>query len=284
MNTIKNINKKIGFLTVMVTSLVLLLPSSVYALSATPTPTPTTAASVTVTATPSVTPTKTTNNTTSAINNKKALADQEITRRITALEGLISQVEVIKRLSSTEVATYTSEIQSEMSSLTTLEAKINADTDLTTLNTDIQSIVNSYRVFVVYIPQMWLLVTADRMNATLTSFNTFAAKLNTRIQTDSEKGQNVANLQTDYNHIISQLTDLNSQIQNVITIANTLTPTGYPGNVTQIQQARADVKTGQNDITSALQEAKIIVDGLKALEPTPTATSPTVTTTPLSTQ
>src|SRR2546430_118634 len=71
----------------------------------------------------------------------KDLANKELARRLTALQTVINKINGVKRLTSEQKASLTSQVQQDIASLTALQTKIQADTDLTTLRTDVQSIV-----------------------------------------------------------------------------------------------------------------------------------------------
>ena len=66
------------------------------------------------------------------------------------------------KVSANEKTAIANEVQTEISNLTALNTKIQADTDLTTLKTDIQSITEDYRIFMLVIPQGRIEVAADK--------------------------------------------------------------------------------------------------------------------------
>ena len=86
------------------------------------------------------------------ITKGKDRADQEITRRITALNDLNTKVQAMARVSANEKTAISAAVASEVANLTTLKGKIDADTDVETLKTDIKSITASYRIFMLVIP------------------------------------------------------------------------------------------------------------------------------------
>src|SRR5260370_39951459 len=92
-------------------------------------------------------------NQTDKIVNLKERAGKEIDRRVASLMKLIDRVNAIKRLSTTQKSTFTAEIQVQITNLNNLKAKIAADTDLPTLRIDVQSIVQSYTIYALFMPQ-----------------------------------------------------------------------------------------------------------------------------------
>ncbi len=206
------------------------------------------------------------------MNNLKTRADNEVSRRVTSLSSLISRINLMKHLSASQKSTFIASINSQINSLNTLKTKLDNDTDLTTLKTDVQSIVDSYRVFVVYMPQIELLAAADRIDDIAMKLNDLATKLQIRLTSASARGNNITSLETTLKDMTSKVADAVTQYNNVDSSIIPLTPTGYPGNKTTLIAARKMIQTGHQDLVAALQDAKTIIQGLKALQPK-TATS-----------
>lgn len=198
------------------------------------------------------------------ITNVKTRAEEEIDRRIAALNKLLTRLGNIKKLTADQIASFTTQIQAEITSLTALRAKIDADTDLATLLTDRKSIVSSYRVYVVFMPQIGLLAAADRMDTVALQMSSISAKLQTRIQTAQTNGKNVTALQAALTDLQSKLADEKVQTAAVVTEVVPLTPAGYPGNKTVILDARSKIKAGEADLKASRQDIKTIILGLRS--------------------
>lgn len=205
--------------------------------------------------------------------NLKTRADNETDRRISALNNLITKINSFKRLTADQKTNFASQIQTEITNLTNLKAKIDADTDVATLQADVKSIVTEYRVFAFYIPQIRLLETADRLLALTDQMSTYSANLQVRINQAQQNGQDVTSLNTAMTELQSKLTDAKTQGTNVITTISTLTPAGYPTNKTTLQSAKNSLLTAKNDLVTARQNARTIINGLKTVK----TTAPTVT-------
>ncbi len=202
---------------------------------------------------------------TQRLSNLKNRADKEVDRRVASLNNLVGKVNSIKRLTDSQKSTFVSQIQTEVTNLTTLKAKIDADTDLDTLKADIKSIVNSYRVYALFIPKIHLLVAADGMLETADKFTALVTKLQTKIQAAQGAGKDVSSLQATLTDLQSKITDAKNQANQVISTVTPLAPEGYPGNKTTLQTASNMLKTGRADFKAARDDAKTIVSGLKAL-------------------
>ena len=84
-------------------------------------------------------------------------------------------------------------ITTQITGLATLKAKIDADTDGTTLKTDMQSITDAYRVFALVLPQGRIAAAADR-EVTLVSMMSTLARAQARIQAGQQAGADVRSL------------------------------------------------------------------------------------------
>jgi predicted nucleic acid-binding Zn-ribbon protein len=203
------------------------------------------------------------------ITDLKNRANREIDRRIEKLTDLMNKISNAKHLTSDQISSLTASIQTEINNLTALKTKIAADTDLATLRSDVQSIVKSYRVYVLYIPKIAIMFAGNRIIDIVTKMTDpttgIVSKLQTRLQ-----GNTDANLQADLTDMQAKLTDAKTQAQNAINTVSSLTPDGYPANVSILQNARSMLQTARQDIVSAIKDAKMIIQGLHAMnKPTP---------------
>jgi chromosome segregation ATPase len=211
------------------------------------------------------------------ITNAKDRADQEIDRRITALNSLITAVQAMKRVSADTKASLNTTIQAQISDLTTLKATIDAETVLTSLTTDIKSITQSYRIFALILPQGRILAAADRAETISGDLTAVSAKLQTRITAAQTAGKDVTALQTSLADLNTKSADANTQAQAAITETASLKPdngdaTVAQSNKTTLLDARAKIKTAGQDLKTADADAKSIIKGLKAIDPSVKAT------------
>ena len=205
------------------------------------------------------------------IERLKTRADAEITRRVTALTDLITKIAAMKRLTTDQKSTFTSGINNQITSLNTLKVKIDADTDIATLRTDVQSIVKSYRIFALYLPQVNIMSNADKILALIDEMNAVSTKLQVRIDAATSAGKDGISMQTLMTDRASKLTDASSQANSAISIAVALTPEGFPGNKTILQRAQQMLQISRQDLIAAEKDATQIRQTLKSfgMKPTP---------------
>lgn len=190
--------------------------------------------------------------------------EEEISRRITSLNALVTKINGLEKLTAAEKISFTSEIQTDITDLTSLNAKIAADTDLNTLKTDVQSIVNDYRVYLLFMPKIHLLASADRATDTINVLAGLASNLSNRIDAAKTAGKDVTNLQSTLNEMNSKLTEATTEVTAIQNTVTPLTPDGYPANRATLVSARADLKVARTDLQVAYNDAKTIIAGLKA--------------------
>jgi hypothetical protein len=205
---------------------------------------------------------------TARMTNLVQRADNEIDRRLVALNNLTAKISTLKRISDGQKSAFNSEIQTNITSLTNLKAKIDADTDLPTLKQDVQSIVDNYRIFALYMPKIHLLAGADIASDMAGSLGSLAIKLQNKITTDQQAGKDVATLQTLLTEMQTKVSDASNQAANITDLVIQLVPSGYPGNSTNLSSARDMLKTARADIQAASQDAQQIITGLKAFQKT----------------
>lgn len=199
------------------------------------------------------------------IENLKTRGSNEITRRITSLTNIINKISTIKKLTESQKTSLTSNIQAEIESLKALNTKIQADTDIDTLRTDIKSIVTSYRIYLLYLPQTQIIIAADGILNAADKIGELATKLQTRINEAKGAGKDTGSLETTLADMQAKIADAKIQANNAIDEVSQLKPTEYPGNKPSLQSARTKLKDAIKDLNIARQDAQKIIVDLKKL-------------------
>lgn len=210
--------------------------------------------------------------------NLQARASKELTRRLDSLQGLVQKISDIKHLSSDQKTSLTTQVQNEITNLTNLQTKIKADTDTATLKADVQSIVQDYRVYAVFMPQTKILISADKFEDITDNLSIIVTKLQTRLS-QVPPSTDIADAQNALTDMQTKLSDAKTQEQNAINTVIGLTLAGYPGNKTSLQSARTMLQNARQDISIMLEDMSLIRSTLMKLENI-TSVQPT-TVTPL---
>lgn len=193
-------------------------------------------------------------------------ADNEINRRLAALNNLTTKVNALKRISDGQKAAFVAEIQSNITELNNLKSKIDSDTDPVTLKEDVQSIVVNYRIFALYIPKIHLLAGAEITGEVAGSLGSLAIKLQNKISMDKDAGKDVTELQKLLADMQTKISDASNQAANITDTVIQLVPSGYPGNSVNLASARDMLKAARAAIQTARQDAQQIIKGLKAIQ------------------
>jgi hypothetical protein len=212
--------------------------------------------------------------------NLRERATKEIERRITSLNGLIAKINAFKKLTESQKSAMVSQIQTEITNLTNLKAKILADVDDATLKTDVQSIVKGFRIYAFFVPKIHVLAAADALDNTAEKMSSLSGKLETRIAEAKAKGLNTATLDILLTNLKAKISDAKLQAQTTRDLVISLTPDGYPNNKTILQSARTKLVAGHKDLQLARQDAMNIIIELKKFnkESNPTKNSTTTST------
>lgn len=214
----------------------------------------------------------------------KAKADAQIDARIAALNELSKRVAEMKKVSSTDKAHIATAIQTSIGEMTALKVKIDADTDLATLKTDIQSITKSYRVFALVLPKGRIEAAADRILSIVALMNTLETKLQNRITAAQTAGNNVASAQAALTDFHAKVADASTQAQAAVTATANLQPdegnaTTAASNNAALKSARTKIKAAIADLKAARQDAGTIVKALLSFKaPKTTNTNATTNT------
>jgi ATP-dependent protease HslVU (ClpYQ) ATPase subunit len=195
----------------------------------------------------------------------KSRGAAEITRRITSLNAVLGKITATTKLSATDKAYLTTEVNSEISGLTALQTKLAADSTLSSAITDAQSIFSEYRVYALLLPKIWLVATADAQQTTETKLLTLSSNLQTRITDDQNAGKNVSSLQTELNSMITEIDNAQSISSNIEQSVLPLQPSDYDSDHAILSGDAAQLKTAHGDNVTAFTDGKSIVSSLKSL-------------------
>ena len=200
-----------------------------------------------------------------------ARSDSAIMDRISAMDALSTRVSGMKNVPDSEKTNIANEVASETSSLTTLKAKIDADTDVTVARADEKTITGDYRIYALVIPQGRIVAAGDRITTVGGMETALQAKLQTRLTADQTAGKNVSALTAPLADISAKVSDANTQAANAESAVANLVPdqgnaTIAASNKAALVAARADLKTGASDLKAARADIQTVVQGLKALK------------------
>jgi hypothetical protein len=135
----------------------------------------------------------------------------------------------MKRVSDEQKATLSSQIKLEIDKLTALKASILAETDPTKLAGLKKSIVDSYRVYALFVPKITIIAHADQIIQTADVMKLKATSTEAQTNIDSAK----------------------AKAESAITSVIDLLPSGYPANKATLESARTILSAAIKELNLA---------------------------------
>jgi hypothetical protein len=164
---------------------------------------------------------------------RKENAKKEIERRLASLNNLLIKIGNMTKLTAEQKTTLTQQVQEQITNLTALKTKIEAETDPTKLVEERKSIIDNYRIFALFMPKINILAQADKI------LNLVELMMN----------------KTTNTVVLALINETKITTQNVINKVIILTPQGYPANKTVLQDAR---KSLASSITKLKEARKLL--------------------------
>ena len=205
-----------------------------------------------------------------------------ISNRLASLNALSTRLQNDTHLSASEKSTLSSDIQTDISGLTALKTKIDADTDATTARSDEKTIITNYYVYAAFEPKVRYLIILNNLQTTTTNLQALVPQLQNLINTLKSQGKDVTQLQSLLTDASSQLQTINTTITSGITTVENIPTTSQPAsgtfssiktNITQV------VKTAFAKIRSDLSQMRPLFKQLISQGSTTPAPSQAATTT-----
>lgn len=198
-------------------------------------------------------------------------ADSDIAARINALNDLSARVQTMKNVSSDQVTAISNDVQTNITGLTALQAKIDADTDLAVAKTDAKGIFGDFRIYALIVPRGWILASTDRITAVTTLMSKLSDNIQTRVTAAQSSGKNVSSLTPLVADLTAKITDAKTQAGSAQSGVAALAPdqgdkAKIASNHAALVAARTAIKTATADITAARKDIATLVATLKTLD------------------
>ncbi len=218
------------------------------------------------------------------LDNIKSRADALIMNRLDSLNELLNRVQNDSRLTTPEKSSLTQNIQQSVSGLTTLKAKIDADTNVTTARADAKTIITGYYVYAVFEPKIRLLVTLNNLQTTAGYVQALVPQLQNVINNVKSQGKDTTQLQQSLDDVSTQLKTINTTLISDITAVQNISTTTKRNSqdFSKVQQDIAQiVRSGfakiRADFASMRPEFKQEIGSVSVTPGTPTNVPPTET-------
>lgn len=120
-------------------------------------------------------------NETKKIERVKTAADKQLDQRIESLNKLKERVAILKNVNDTDKATINTVIGNVISDLNELRNVIDTATSTEVVKSARETITKNYRVYVLVMPQLSIIASADRMITMVSMLNIVSSKLESRL-------------------------------------------------------------------------------------------------------
>ena len=214
------------------------------------------------------------------INKLIAQADKDISLRVDSLNALSTRVQIMQKISDLEKADIISQIQTQITNLNTLKSKIDSETDIATLNTDLKLVTMNYRVYSLVLPRIQIIAASDRIDTIVSDYLLVSTKLQTRIATLEADGKEVSDLKLVLIDIQNKISDAQLQITAAVNRVSLLMPDEgdqavMKSNSAALKFSRADIRVATADLQTVRKDIQKILKSVrvKNINSTSTATS-----------
>ncbi len=207
----------------------------------------------------------------------KAFGDCEIARRITILDMLTTRIDKAEFAPANHAAHLTNEVRTTKNGLLDLKAKIDAETDIAALKTEIRQIATDFRVYALVAPKVNLVLGADRALAADERFEDIDQKLSDLIAQAEAAGKDVTDAR-------AHLARMNAAVDKAMALAGPIPDAVLPLTVAQfnagtagpvLADARTKLAEARAQLRTAVAEAKACRKALGLLRDKRPAASPT---------
>lgn len=204
--------------------------------------------------------------------SQKKNASKEVERRIEFLSKLTARIQEMKKLSETDKTSLINQINEQIASLQTLKTKIDSDTDPATLKADRQLMAKQYRIYMLFIPRLQILASADRIIEITDDISVLVTKIQDRLTQAALNGKDVTIMQTTLKNIQTKMADAKTQALSAQALVIQLVPDTGDANIAKsnqkaLQEARAKLVLAKKDIADAQKDIQIIRKSLTTEKP-----------------
>lgn len=193
----------------------------------------------------------------------QASAKVKTSARTSKLNTAIAKVTAAKDISDADRATILGVLNGDLAGMTTVEAKIAADTTVAAAAADYKTIFTTYRVYAVAIPQARLAAGADRMTSTTIPRLTDAQSKLAAALAGPDASKSTPALQADLADMTTQLAAATAALSGISAQALAVTPDAFNANHEVLSPVRSAVKSAIADLKKAAADGHAVVGAIK---------------------
>lgn len=192
-------------------------------------------------------------------------ASEEVNRRVGNLNDLLEQLDKLQHSSEAQVTAYKAAVNKEITTLTGINNKINGDTSLSAATTDAKQLDTEYVSYMLVAPKMHLIITADWQQTLEAKLETFANKIQDRLNTANNQGADISQAQITLNDLLSHVHAAEQLSQKVAGIVPPIQVGHYEANVGVLKSYHQQLNTANTNLTTAFQDAQKLLGEVQGL-------------------
>jgi hypothetical protein len=183
--------------------------------------------------------------------------------RIASLDTAIPKVTANAYLSTADRSAILGTLNADRAAMQSLQAKIAADTDVATAQSDVQSIFTGYRVYAVAIPQSFYAASADGLTDSAIPALLTAQKALQAALAGLDKAKDTPAIDAQMTDLANQIATAQASSAGVSAFALSVSPAAYDANHGIWGDTRATVKTAAQAAKAASADAKAVKAALQ---------------------
>ncbi len=198
-------------------------------------------------------------------------ADNEIDQKINNLNDLLLNISTLKKIDAIEKTRLSALVQGEIDKLKNLKVKIDTGNNRGFAISDYQQLTANYKIYNLLMPQISIITTADKAMLVTEAFDFLGKKVETRLP--DLTGINAITLNQKLVNFNTKINTANNESMSAILAVLNLQPdqensTIKQKNLNALKNAITEIKSSENNFTSARKDIGDIIKFLKENKPT----------------
>jgi hypothetical protein len=192
--------------------------------------------------------------------------DIRIELRLKTLSALKIAISGATNLTSTDRSTLSGIAAHDISGLTALKARTDAETTVAAVKLDGRSMIDDFRIYMLVVPKVRFAIASDQETVVIAKLQTAHDKLASIATALAGQGKDVASEQGELSDLASQISTATSTLSGKASGLLAVQPSPDAAAMTSaVAPVRSAVRGARTDIKAGLADAKKAAAGLKAV-------------------
>ena len=213
--------------------------------------------------TPSDSPTPTSTGHPRTLAEIQAASVKATSKRTSSLNAAIAKVNADTSLASGDKSTILGTLNGDLTAMSTVAAKVAADTTATQAAADYKTIFTDYRVYGVALPQARITASADRATSVQIPRLTAAESKLSALLAGKDASKSPPALQADLSDATAEIQKANTALSGLPATALAVTPAEFNANHDVMKPIRATLASARADLKQAREDLKKVVAAVR---------------------